>query len=515
MGVDHEGVESRSAAREREWQLEASALAPIARWLLSPELEVAVVARPPEVHRDAYFDTPSGALAQALSSLRIRSSSGDHELTMKTTDRPPGDDGLKDRLETTESLASAVLPARGDSQIVCRALELAGSVSPNLTFELETMRQTFDVSIDGQRVAELTLDDVRDRARHECCFLRVEVETAGELDDERLLRFISDMRARFGLASATASKLETARQLSLEAIARVLPARDAAIDRRGSVGEAARIALGRNLAALVELAPGVRAGDVTAVHQARVSIRRARAAIALFRPAFAADARTVSRDLGDVARTIGPVRDLDAQLERIEGWASEYPGELREARRALLAQRDRLHTRARGAFDAPSSLAAIAAAIALLDSPAADSRFASKEIVRVAPELLRRRLRETRRAARSIGDRSGDAKLHALRITAKRLRYALEFLEPLFPAGSPAVARKVAHLQDVLGAHQDAVVARGLLSSVADSEPAAAFELGICAERYARIGGARRSQTRRLIARSLHGAYAALLRETR
>jgi len=55
------------------------------------------------------------------------------------------------------------------------------------------------------------------------------------------------------------------------------------------------------------------------------------------------------------------------------------------------------------------------------------------------------------------------ARLHALRIACKRLRYTLEFFaEVLGPEAKPVI-KSVVTLQDHLGALQDAVVARGIL----------------------------------------------------
>ncbi|MDQ3354937.1 MAG: CHAD domain-containing protein, partial [Actinomycetota bacterium] len=60
-----------------------------------------------------------------------------------------------------------------------------------------------------------------------------------------------------------------------------------------------------------------------------------------------------------------------------------------------------------------------------------------------------------------------DEELHQVRIRAKRCRYAAEVAA--LAVGKPAkqLARAVADLQDVLGEHQDAVVAEAWLRSVA------------------------------------------------
>ena len=49
--------------------------------------------------------------------------------------------------------------------------------------------------------------------------------------------------------------------------------------------------------------------------------------------------------------------------------------------------------------------------------------------------------------------------LHALRIRAKRARYALEFLGDLTGKSGKRLVKRLVELQDLLGGHQDAVVA--------------------------------------------------------
>jgi len=79
-----------------------------------------------------------------------------------------------------------------------------------------------------------------------------------------------------------------------------------------------------------------------------------------------------------------------------------------------------------------------------------------------APDGLRplaaKPLRKLRKAARKLSDEPTDEELHGLRIKGKRARYAAE----LVADGRKRVQRYIdslKELQDVLGEHQDAVVA--------------------------------------------------------
>ena len=68
------------------------------------------------------------------------------------------------------------------------------------------------------------------------------------------------------------------------------------------------------------------------------------------------------------------------------------------------------------------------------------------------------------KSGRGAGASSTDAELHRLRIRCKRLRYACEFLSDLYGPPVKKFAMRVKALQDILGAHQDAVVAQRTLA---------------------------------------------------
>jgi CHAD domain-containing protein len=80
------------------------------------------------------------------------------------------------------------------------------------------------------------------------------------------------------------------------------------------------------------------------------------------------------------------------------------------------------------------------------------------------------------RVDRAQQDESDEA-LHATRIRAKRVRYAAEAVAPVFGKPARAFARAAATLQDVLGEHQDAVVASAWLREAA-GPTAQAFAAG-------------------------------------
>jgi CHAD domain-containing protein len=90
-----------------------------------------------------------------------------------------------------------------------------------------------------------------------------------------------------------------------------------------------------------------------------------------------------------------------------------------------------------------------------------------------APDGLRpiakKQMRKLEKASRKLPDVPSDAELHEVRIHAKRARYAAEL------AGAPTkVVDALKHVQDVIGDHQDAVVAEERLRKISRAKVAVA-----------------------------------------
>jgi CHAD domain-containing protein len=74
-------------------------------------------------------------------------------------------------------------------------------------------------------------------------------------------------------------------------------------------------------------------------------------------------------------------------------------------------------------------------------------------------DLVRKPWRKLRRAVKELDDDPPDEALHAVRIRAKRCRYAAEAVAPAVGKKARRFAAAVERVQEVLGDHQDAVVA--------------------------------------------------------
>jgi CHAD domain-containing protein len=126
------------------------------------------------------------------------------------------------------------------------------------------------------------------------------------------------------------------------------------------------------------------------------------------------------------------------------------------------------------------------------------------------PQLLGEAWSRLARGAERLDRPSAtDADWHEVRIDAKAMRYACDAVEPVFGRGAKRLSKLVATLQDVLGDHQDTVIARDTLRTIATAPRGGtvAFTLGLLHARQAAAAARSRARFRRLwseAARSRH-----------
>jgi CHAD domain-containing protein len=92
-------------------------------------------------------------------------------------------------------------------------------------------------------------------------------------------------------------------------------------------------------------------------------------------------------------------------------------------------------------------------------------------------QIAKRQLKKLRNRVKATADDAPDDELHALRKRGKRVRYAYEL------AGDDAVVKRAKAFQDVLGEHQDSVVAESTLRELAANAPDRAIVAGRLIER--------------------------------
>src|SRR5437899_2705055 len=87
----------------------------------------------------------------------------------------------------------------------------------------------------------------------------------------------------------------------------------------------------------------------------------------------------------------------------------------------------------------------------LINGPVKRSPSAHVPILEAAPEIVAHGYRKVVAIGDHIKEGSPAQALHALRIRAKRLRYTVEFVEPIYGKPSRAYAKRLTAVQDILG----------------------------------------------------------------
>jgi CHAD domain-containing protein len=87
---------------------------------------------------------------------------------------------------------------------------------------------------------------------------------------------------------------------------------------------------------------------------------------------------------------------------------------------------------------------------------------------------VHRRWRRLAAVAGALGAEPSDQALHRVRILAKRCRYAAEAAAPVVGRRMGRFAAAIEEVQDLLGSHQDAVVAEAWLRAAATPDDALA-----------------------------------------
>ncbi len=223
--------------------------------------------------------------------------------------------------------------------------------------------------------------------------------------------------------------------------------------------------------------------DAENLHQLRVASRRVRAFLRVARElvdaGWAAELNAALRSFGQAS---GDARDLDVLLEHLQSEAPTLGAPDSEAAlqliRMLERDRDELQARLEAALDSREHRA-------LLEQLALPVEAAAGPSGRTLADLAARELRRLVAQVRALGKSPAEEKLHELRIRVKRVRYAAE-LGGLRGGGRTArVIEAATSLQDILGGHQDAVVAEQRIRGLAErtDDPGVAFAAGRLAER--------------------------------
>jgi CHAD domain-containing protein len=220
-----------------------------------------------------------------------------------------------------------------------------------------------------------------------------------------------------------------------------------------------RAYLRAQLAAIERHDPAVRVGsDPEDLHKLRVAVRRSRAALREARSLLGEErGRELRDELRWLGRQLGAARDLDVLVARLRTQVAELDGpDAIPASKIVVqleAEREAIQAELIGTLESPR----YSALLAMLEETVSAPPVAASDVS--LKRVARREFRKLERQVKALGVAPSNDALHRARIQAKRLRYATELSSQLLGKEGERVVSAAKTFQDVVGAHQDAVVA--------------------------------------------------------
>ena len=472
---------------ELKLEVEAGDLAKLARH--APLLAQAEAPLRRQQLRSVYYDTPDLALWLGGLVLRVRAEGRRRVVGVKTRGVMRGGLVVREELETPlaeaaldpRRVAPAALLAAIPEPRLRRAVEKAASgqrLGPRV--ETRFQRSLLPLRV-GAAAVELALDQGEVRAGRSSLPIReLELELRSgprHVLFDLALRLAGD----FALRPSSLGKAERGFARLLGAGPAPSRAEPVPLHPDASLETALRAVLGECMRHLTANQLAAEAGeDPEGVHQMRVGARRLRSALRLFEAWLPVGAtRLLTRELHWLGRELGRARDLDVfALELLGPITTSRPGDegLATLHAATESARADAHAAVRAALRAPRYALLVLRLGRFVEGPV--RRGQRVALAAPARRALRPLLRQRAAHMRELGGRLDElsaAELHRLRIRAKRLRYAIELLGPLFDGREVSRrARRLADLQDTLGHLNDLASAEALLGQLRERLASAA-----------------------------------------
>lgn len=420
---------------------------------------------------DIYFDTSDQQLRRAGWSYRQRQDASGRRIALKEINRSRA--AVFDREEIEQ-----VIPADADvgrpgpgavQERLSNVLHPEADVAPLFTVEKRRAAYRLSHPDHPRGLVEMAFDDARIHARDDITFTELELELK-DGPHELLASILAAVELEPALIEARLSKFERGLITAGHPLERTQGAIRLSLDGQSRWLDVALTHLKAQLVQIRLYEPYAWEGvHPEGVHQMRVATRRARAALWAFAPVLPKPAAArLESGLRWLADVLGDVRDLDVHLAHLDAYRRALKG---NGRRALARYESHLQTLHAGAHAAlVRSLAEDRYATVLADyrrllSAALEGNAPELRVADVAQSAVGPLLQRVHRRGRAIDDDAPARHLHRLRIDVKRLRYQLEFLQDAYDGHVKATLNALRKLQDRLGLHQDACVARAHLAA--------------------------------------------------
>ena len=483
-----------------------------------PLLKKFALAAPREQQmHDIYFDTPDLQLRASGAGLRVRRVGQEWVQTLKAGGSVAS--GLHSRHEWETAVAGpvpelallrALVDRKSDWGKLLRSSECEQSLQP--IFSTQVTRSIWDLQLAGGDEIECVLDLgylERDGQRVEVSEIELELKAGDPL---HLFDVALALQQQVGLQISNLSKADRGYALYRPQPVAAVTAQPLQLQRQMTIVQAFQAIAANCLAQVQGNAAGVvHRLDTESLHQMRVGLRRLRCAFDLFR-GLQPLPPALQTDLDWLMEQLGVARDWDALVATtLPAVATATRGEVRLTALGLaaLVHSRETHAAAGAAVAAPRTTGLMLglARWLLVVGAAPDQQM--KRLPGFTRSMLEHHQRRLRLRGKQLEEGSVKAR-HQLRIAVKKMRYAIEFFESLYPAKKMRrYADGLAMLQDQLGARNDAAVADRLLRQLQDGSlelaSSAGFVRGFLSAGVASDDRLMREQCRRFGSKKLPG----------
>ncbi|MGN9840680.1 CYTH and CHAD domain-containing protein [Nonomuraea sp. H19] len=410
-----------------------------------------------------YYDTPDLRLASRGVTLRRRRGGEDAGWHLKL----PKARGVRQEITRPLTRSTKIVPPELAELVRAhtRGAEL------QVVAELDT-RRSVTILLDGDtKLAEIADDRVKGTVYVDEKVVRWR-EVEAELCDGGDKALLAKIGKRLRKAGATPSDATSKLAKLLEPAS---PAK--AATKPGSAGEVVVDYLAGQVNALLSQDPRVRRAEDDAVHQMRVAARRLRSALKAFK-SVVRDTGPLQEELRWLGVVLGEARDLEVTRARFGKRLAGLAPELIIGPIQTRLGSD-LHAREQEAYERIKEALSSDRYYTLLN--ALDDLVAAPSLGKAAAKPAQEKLgaiaaagwdRVTRayESAQAIDDlERREIAMHDVRKAAKRARYTAEALQPALGKDMARLAKLAEDIQEVLGTHQDGVVAQETLAKEAES----------------------------------------------
>lgn len=381
-----------------------------------------------------YFDTADLALREAALSLRIRRVDGRSIQTIKSRSSRKGGMFSRDEWEREIEGEEPDFAAAAETPLapLLRQEEVKNTLAP--AFQSIIERTVWDVS-EGDGQVELALDRgviQADGRSAPVCELELELKSG---EPPALVSLAKDLETIAPMRLGGRSKADRGYQLLEKTDREAVHAETPALTPSMTAGTAFQVIARSCVRHFTQNEPLViQARSEDALHQVRVALRRLRSALSFFKPVIAdTELDELKERLSQLGGALGPARDLDVFMKALIARDAAD-----EATVTLIAQlrarRDEAYEAAVQAMSGPLARRLMLDLSVWIEAgpwTAVEGNEARELPVRkfAAAELERRRKR-VKSGGRHLKRLSAEER-HQVRIAAKKLRYATEFMSSL------------------------------------------------------------------------------------